>query len=465
MWAQRRAVFLVFSAVGAGCGGDPGPVDPPPPQPGASIEIAPLAGPIESFGASFILAVTVRDVSGNMVSSPTVSWTSREPPIVTVTESGRITAVANGTARIVATSSDLADTLSVTVAQQVASVQVQPSLPTLELPGDTVRVSGQAVDARGNPVADAGPVNWTVANVDVARIDTDGLIEAAGFGATALEAAVDGTTFSTQIEVIGDRFYLSNGTRIRYDVEFPDGSGGPFPAMIFVHGSGQVTRFSNRAEIDPFVREGLAVLRYDKRGVGESGGTFQNIGPTNSVSALGELADDIANAARFMARLSEIDATRIGLLGASQGGWIVPQAAVRERDLISYVMLWSGPTISVGLENFYSSLADGTNTPLDDVYAQLDGFSGTPGYDALADITSLSIPGIWQYGELDRSIPMRLDVVRLEALIAQGKPFEVQTWEFGGHDLRDTRTNTFYPLWDVYYDFLRRNGILPPLGS
>lgn len=447
-------VGLTAGALTVACGGDdPGSVGPPPPQPtgAASIEIVPPPGPLVSLGEFTTLSATVRDQAGAPMADQEVTWSSLDPGIVTASVTGRIVAVANGTARVTAAVADVSDTVTIVVQQRVASVRISPSLPVLELVGETISATAQPVDARDNDVAGAGPVTW--AATGAISVQPPGLVQATGFGFGTLTATSGAVSSSVTVEVIGDRFFLSDGVRLRYELDLPAGAPGPFPAIIWVHGSGPLNRNSQRIGTDPLVPFGLAVLRYDKRGVGESGGVFNN-------GDLPQLARDAAAGLRFLARLPQVDTARIGAMGNSQGGWLVPMAAVTVPEIVKYMMFWSGPTVSVGLEIFYSNLAEGTPTPLDSVYAQLANFNGAPGYDPLADITSLDIPGLWQYGELDRSIPMRLDVQRLQSLQLQGKPFEMVLWPFGDHSLRDTRINQFYDVWSEYLRFLRAHGIL-----
>ena len=123
----------------------------------------------------------------------------------------------------------------------------------------------------------------------------------------------------------------------------------------------------------------------------------------------------------------------------SQGGWIAPLAAAMANE-ISYMLIWSGPTVSVGLEIFYSQFAEGTSVPLDDVYARLPGFSGQAGYEPMPTLMNITIPSLWQFGELDRSIPTRLDVENMARLQAAGLPFEFIVHPFANHGLIDTRT-------------------------
>jgi pimeloyl-ACP methyl ester carboxylesterase len=98
------------------------------------------------------------------------------------------------------------------------------------------------------------------------------------------------------------------------------------PAVILVHGSGA----ENREYILPFarflVRRGMAVLGYDKRGVGESSGDW-------NTASFQDLAGDVVAAFEYLKTRTDIDRAQIGLLGVSQAGWIMPLAALRAKDL------------------------------------------------------------------------------------------------------------------------------------
>src|SRR5262249_38161797 len=84
--------------------------------------------------------------------------------------------------------------------------------------------------------------------------------------------------------------------------------------------------------------QGIAVLGYDKRGVGESTGDWRQ-------ASLQDLADDAIAAVRFLKARRDIDANRIGVFGGSQGGWIAPLAATRSAD-IKFVISICGPAVS-----------------------------------------------------------------------------------------------------------------------
>ena len=179
---------------------------------------------------------------------------------------------------------------------------------------------------------------------------------------------------------------------------------------------------------------GFAVLRFDKRGVGESTGTYVFVGTKDSPWVFPQLSNDVVAGVRFLRTRPEIDKTRIGLAGWSQAGWILPHAA-RELGDVAFLVLISGPVCSVGQEMYYSDLAENTTRPLPEVYALMPAFRGAPGYDPLPALAALNTPALWLLGLDDRSIPVQTTLTNLRALAASGKPFEWRTYEGLDHDL------------------------------
>jgi dienelactone hydrolase len=229
------------------------------------------------------------------------------------------------------------------------------------------------------------------------------------------------------------RFFENAGARLAFSLDLPAGSG-PFPAIVMGHGSGLITRDQLRWMASRFTQLGFAVLRFDKRGVGESTGEYSGVGVSNGDRMFALLAGDMAAGVRFLRTRPEIDGRKIGLAGMSQAGWIVPHAA-RELGDATFMVILSGPVCSVGLENYYSELAEWSDRPLDEVYALLPNFKGPHGYDPVPVLQSLHTPGLWLLGVDDRSIPVRDTIVNLKALAASGHPFEWRTYEGQGHSL------------------------------
>jgi uncharacterized protein len=132
----------------------------------------------------------------------------------------------------------------------------------------------------------------------------------------------------------------------REDVRFSNGAvqlagavitpntGGRHPAIILVHGSGPASRDGMLPFARFLIRRGMAVLTYDKRGVGGSTGDW-------NTASFEDLASDVVAAFEYMKTRRDIDSTQIGLLGVSQAGWIMPLAAVRAKD-IAFLISVSG---------------------------------------------------------------------------------------------------------------------------
>lgn len=135
---------------------------------------------------------------------------------------------------------------------------------------------------------------------------------------------------------------VNGGVSLRYLLERPPGAG-PFPAVVVGHGSGETHKedFPAAARL---LGMGFVVLRYDKRGVGESTGTYSMVGIANSEKMFADLSSDMAAGAAFLRTLPDVDRTRIGLVGPSQAGWIIPVAAKLSHP--AFMILLVGPTVT-----------------------------------------------------------------------------------------------------------------------
>ena len=127
----------------------------------------------------------------------------------------------------------------------------------------------------------------------------------------------------------------------------PEGKG-PFPAMVLVSGSGQQNRDEELMNHRPFwviadymARHGIAVLRYDDRGVGGSGGEVYN-------ATSMDFSYDAEAAFDFLRSQKLIDASKVGILGHSEGGIINFMVAAR-RPEVAFLVSLAGPSVS-GIE-------------------------------------------------------------------------------------------------------------------
>lgn len=119
---------------------------------------------------------------------------------------------------------------------------------------------------------------------------------------------------------------------------------GIFPVVILITGSGPQNRDEELLGHKPFLvisdyltKNGIAVLRYDDRGVGQSNGDFKT-----ATSA--DFATDVESAIIFLKTRKEINEKKIGLVGHSEGGLIVPMAASKSKD-VSFIVLLAGTGI------------------------------------------------------------------------------------------------------------------------
>ena len=120
---------------------------------------------------------------------------------------------------------------------------------------------------------------------------------------------------------------------------------GPFPALVLVTGSGPQDRNEEILGHKPFLiladfltRQGLAVLRYDDRGFGKSGGKFDD-------ATSQDFATDAAAAVAFLKTRKEIDAKRIGVAGHSEGGTVAPIVAADHPSDVAFIVLLAGPGV------------------------------------------------------------------------------------------------------------------------
>jgi len=120
---------------------------------------------------------------------------------------------------------------------------------------------------------------------------------------------------------------------------------GPHPAVIMITGSGPQNRDEElfgfkpfKIIADHFTRKGIAVLRYDDRGVGGSTGSTME-----STSA--DFASDVLAAVRYLKARSDIDGRYIGLCGHSEGGIVAPLAASQSKD-IAFIICIAGTGVN-----------------------------------------------------------------------------------------------------------------------
>lgn len=240
----------------------------------------------------------------------------------------------------------------------------------------------------------------------------------------------------------GDVFIRNGDVTIAGTLDTP-ATPGPWPVMIFVPGSGRGTREDDREALDIALPRGVAVFRYDKRGLGQSTGTFEEVSAQNSERVLGLRASDVSAIVDYLAGRPDIRSSQILLWGASQGGWVAPLVAVANSK-VAFIICVSGGGSPVGTSDYYDELTDNPAVSVEEATDQLDAFTGPFGYDPRPTLAALRKPALFIFGGLDRSNPSLFDRREIEAIqAAHPVDFTVQFYPRMDHDLVDADTGTF----------------------
>ena len=281
----------------------------------------------------------------------------------------------------------------------------------------------------------AAVIVLAIAFVAVSQLDLFGPADPASAACEAPSPRfVEPRTMSDHAEVDVD--YICVGAAQAATIYLPL-TPGRHPAVVWIHGAGQATRIPFGYPVfRDLVEGGVAVLTYDKRGVGASAGECcpGDGGHFNLLTA------DVEGAVRVLRAHPDIDPARIGLIGASQAGWIAPRAAADTGA--AFLALASAPTTGERIANRYERLASGAEGQL--TRAQISDRLKTAevGFNPLPDLQRLHIPELWLYGTDDDRTPVDESVAILDELRADGHDITIKTYPSAGHGLLDTPPTT-----------------------
>jgi uncharacterized protein len=207
---------------------------------------------------------------------------------------------------------------------------------------------------------------------------------------------------------------------------------GPYPAVVWVHGSGELPRLSYGPLVASYVDDGIAFFSYDKRGVGESEGACcpDEYGRFNLVTA------DAVGAVEAVRTASSVDGAQVGFVGASAAGWIAPRAA-EESAHVSFIALASPGVLRHSLvAQFEQEAADGERST-GELERELPHWKPS-GFDPTRYLERLRVPALWLFGGGDRDVPPLQSVARLRAIKQKrGKDWSIVVFPGAGHGLFD----------------------------
>lgn len=283
--------------------------------------------------------------------------------------------------------------------------------------------------------------------------------------------------------------FASNGIMLAGRLIEAPGAGGHTPLVVYAHGS-EGSGWIDRAR-DPYqmVGRGVSVFVYDKRGSGLSEGEYTQNFPL--------LADDLVAASNEARRLAQGRHGRFGLVGVSQGGWIVPLAQARAKA--DFIGVGYGLAVDIAqqdaaqVEKELRERGDGEDViasarratditarlvksgyhdGLDDLAAFQQQFGkepwfarikggytgvllampveelrkhGIPQFDKLGvdwsqdpvqALRQVAVPQLWALAEDDRQAPPAVTVERLIALRSQGQAISLYLFPKADHGMR-----------------------------
>jgi len=182
----------------------------------------------------------VRDAAGNPVSTA-VTWSSDNPAVATVSPSGLVTALTEGSATIAATAGGVVGRapVSVKAKPRPATIAVTPTTASIAI-GGTVQLTADVRDAAGNPFV--GTVTWSSSATGVATVSATGLVTGVAAGPAQITARIQNLTATADITVlppvasvaiaaIGSE-PLEIGLTVQLSATAYNAAGQPIPAVI-----------------------------------------------------------------------------------------------------------------------------------------------------------------------------------------------------------------------------------------
>ncbi|WP_232520962.1 prolyl oligopeptidase family serine peptidase [Flagellimonas nanhaiensis] len=230
-------------------------------------------------------------------------------------------------------------------------------------------------------------------------------------------------------------------------------------ALVIVHGSAPSTYEDVSYYTKIGIKLGMAVLAYDKRGVGGSGGTYQSFTVEGSKNWFNLLASDVLAVISWLKEQPELENAKLGLLGGSQAGWIMPLAASKTKE-VDFMIIGAGVAVSAGEEHFFSQLTgDGEENgiSIQEAHKKLEGFQGEKGFDPTKILKQLRTSTLWFLGTNDPVIPVDATIEELERI--NNPNFEIVLLPHGDHNFRNTKTGEPYNLIGFIQPWLTESGI------
>ena len=258
----------------------------------ASIQVA-LAAAIINAGSTTTATATLRDSSGMPLSDRDIAWTSSDPAVAVVDDTGGLLALASGTAQIIATSEGVSGSATLTVNSPSTSVSVTLDASSIAV-GGTTSASATVRDASGQPVPDCA-VTWSSSDAAIATVDASGAVSGLREGTVSIRATCDGITGTAQLTVTRvsvasvtvtlDASAITVGANTRASAELRDASGGVLTGRAVAWSSSNVTVAAvSSSGLVTGIAPGTASIRATSEGMSGESGITVTVVPVTSVT-------------------------------------------------------------------------------------------------------------------------------------------------------------------------------------
>lgn len=169
------------------------------PIPVADVVVTPATASMTT-GESLRLVAATLAADGTPLTGRTVEWRSGAPNVVSVSPSGEVTALAAGTAVVLALSEGVSATATLTVrVPPVTSIVLSPLTPTIDV-ARTVQLTAVARGPGGDPL-NGRAITWRSSNEQVAFVSSTGLVVGSRAGTATITATSEGVSASTIVTV------------------------------------------------------------------------------------------------------------------------------------------------------------------------------------------------------------------------------------------------------------------------
>jgi len=190
---RRTAFSSVLLLLTIGCNDGVGP-------PLSSLSFVTTDITLSSLGENYQLKLSAKTAQGEDFKNPKITWTSTDPGVATVSETGLITSVTNGSTEISVHSGTLTATTSVVVAQTPATIDLSAKKIRFENIGDTAQIFVVVQDALGSPLVNP-TITWASDNPSVASVSGSGIVTAIDLGQSSIIVQAGTISIASAISV------------------------------------------------------------------------------------------------------------------------------------------------------------------------------------------------------------------------------------------------------------------------